>query len=247
MIKNLFNIIFSDFLTPYQAQKKRILFIDLLRFIAIVLMVIYHFTYDLNMFALVKVELFKGFWFVLPRIIVTLFMIASGMSFGLKNWQGTTVSERFKIFIPRLIKLFVFAAGISLVTFLAFPKNWIYFGTIHSFFTCTLLSIFFLPYKSGSLILGSMMVLNYVFKIIPLTDPLYFEGVKSMDFIPVYPWFGVFLIGFGLSKYIHLVKEITLSKPHFIQYVSQKTLPIYLLHQVLLVTLVFLISKLASF
>ena len=64
---------------------QRDLRIDLLRTLAITLMVFYHLAYDLVTFAGWELDVFSGGWKMLARASLTLFLILSGMSQALSH------------------------------------------------------------------------------------------------------------------------------------------------------------------
>ncbi|MCB9092046.1 MAG: DUF1624 domain-containing protein [Halobacteriovoraceae bacterium] len=242
-IKKAIKFIFEDFYSPISRSDSRILIIDLFRFTAIVLMVIFHFGYDLNMFGLKEVNVHRSIWWLLPRIIISLFLLSSGLSLNLKAHTG--IKNNLAKILPRAGKLGFFAAIITVVTFFIFPNNWVYFGTLHSLTACSLISLFFLGRSLAPLALGVIIQLNYFLDIIPFVGPLDRFPIKSVDHIPLYPWLGVFLIGLGLSP---LVKKYSPRVPYhsyrWISIISQKSLPIYLLHQPLLVLTLFIFKSL---
>ncbi len=184
------------------------------------------------------------FGFYLPRIIVTLFLLSSGLSLNLQS-SPPSVKENAQKLMPRFWKLVFFALIISLVTRVMFPNNWIYFGTLHCLAALTLIAIFFRGRPLAAFICGSLVQLNY-FTGFEMVDPLeVWVSIKSVDFIPIYPWSGVFLIGMGLSP---LVSRLKLSVPKMVasplSLVSQKSLPIYLLHQPIIYSSILLFNSL---
>ncbi len=236
--------LFYEFYSPLKDHSQRIFFIDLLRFLAIILMVIYHTGYDLSLERVVNINMRAPFWYYLPRIIVPLFLFSSGMSLNL-NAKFEGVLKNFTKLRFRIFKIAFFAALISLATYVLFPKYWIFFGTLHCIASCSLIASLFLGKTLAPLILGLMIQLNYFLNIIPFTDPMDSIKIKSMDYISLYPWLGVFLIGMGLSSY--LIKFFSaISCPdslRWISYISQKSLPIYLLHQIFIYSIVLGLSK----
>lgn len=238
--------IFSDFISPLAPYQNRIFIIDLFRFLAIFLMIIFHTGYDLAMFGYFVIDPFGFFGFYLPRIIVTLFLLSSGLSLNLSS-NKKPLSHSFQLLFPRFIKLAFFAFIISLVTRYMFPNNWVYFGTLHCLATLTLFAIFFKGRGLASLIFGAVIQLNYFIDIFPFEDPINIQGIQSVDYIPLYPWSGVFFLGMGLARF---VGKIDLSAPEhlrkFISIISQKSLPIYLLHQPILYSAIALFNSLAQ-
>ncbi len=241
----IINKLFYEFYSPLKSESQRIFFIDLLRFSAIVLMVIYHTGYDINFFRLLPINLRAPFWYYLPRIIVPLFLFSSGISLNYKAKRGS-IGENFSKLRFRIFKIAFYALLISITTYTLFPKNWVFFGTLHCISSCSLIACLFYGLTWQPLILGLSIQLNYFLNIIPFSDPMDSIPIKSIDYISLYPWSGVFLIGMGLSTF--LIKNLEHFKCpssfRFISFISQKSLPIYLLHQIIIFGLLFVISKL---
>ncbi len=216
---------------------KRFEIIDQLRALAIVLMVIFHLTYNLNHFGFMVVDFFKGFWFYLPRFIVFLFLFCVGFSLRHSHINGI----QWRKFNSRLAKLVLFAALISLFTWLAFPDRWVYFGALHCIALTSVLALPFIFVPRLALITGvSMLVLDVGFDI---GIPFYEMDQKSIDYIPAFPWLGVVLIGIfvhyaGIEKIPYPFKSTAMS------YLSKHSLLIYLIHQPILFSLVYAVAYL---
>ncbi len=242
---NIINKLLYEFYSPLKSESQRIFFIDLLRFSAIVLMVIYHTGYDIRFFKLAPINLRSPFWYYLPRVIVPLFLFSSGVSLNYKAKPGT-ISSNFVKLRFRIFKIAIYALLISITTYILFPKSWIFFGTLHCISSCSLIACLFYGLSWQPFLVGVFIQLNFFLKIIPFKDPMDSIPIKSIDYISLYPWAGVFLIGMGLSTF--LIKHLRAYKcPHslrIISYISQKSLPIYLLHQIIIFGIVFVISKL---
>lgn len=204
--------------------------LDAFRGLAVILMVIFHFTYDMWLFNLTSIEVRTGFWYALPRFIVFVFLWCVGASLQISHGQGI----KWKKFGIRLGKLVALAVIISAVTYFTFPKSWIYFGTLHCIAGVTILAIPFLYYPKArlpvlALILLAQYGLGYDIAWVGTLFPRY-----SMDFIPVYPWFWVTLLGMISGNFIltRCPQKIPLQK--FFVWPGVHALKIYLIHQPLL-------------
>ncbi len=202
--------------------------IDLIRFVAIIFMIIFHLFWDLDVFKFVDINFNKDpFWFWFPRLIVTLFLIPMGMSMGLVYQNGITWPKVWK----RVLKISFFAVIISIATYFAFPKNWIYFGTLHCIAACSLLALPFLKTPRLNLLIAIALPTLYWILDIKFTPLSKAWKIVSMDYIPIHPWLGMVLLGISLFhfKFHHLLKDIKL--PKFILWCSKHSLEIYLVHQ----------------
>ena len=62
--------------------------LDQIRGLAVLFMLIFHFTYDLKLFGHVDVNFQEGFWFFFPRLIVFMFLWSVGASLELVHGKG---------------------------------------------------------------------------------------------------------------------------------------------------------------
>jgi uncharacterized membrane protein len=237
LIKSI-SFIFEDFYAPVNYKLQRVFLIDFLRVLAIALMIIFHFAFDLTLHRIHILDFNQGFWFFLPRLIVFLFITSSGLSLGLKKSSG--ILADFQKLKKRIIKLGAFALIISMATLKVFPNNWVYFGTLHCLCALSILAPFFMGKVGVPLILGLFILFNFFFPIIPLQDPLAWVEMKSVDYIPLYPWAGVFLVSLACAKFLP-PKGPNVSKTFL--FISEKSLAIYLTHQVILYPLLGLFKK----
>jgi len=221
----------------------RIVFLDTLRTIAIVWMIIFHTAYDLKTFGLIDLDFNQGFWFYFPRLIAGLFLFCVGVSSYITHHGRIDFSKIKK----RSLLLGFWAVVISIVTYLLFPRQWIYFGTLHCIFIGSLLSAPLVnrPKTSFCILMAVLLGqygLNYDIKWVSS-----FTNKQSMDFIPIYPWFWVILFGQLLAPF---VIKINHSKwiNHFLwtKWPSENSLKIYLLHQPILFGLFWIVKSFLS-
>ena len=217
--------------------------IDCMRFAAIALMVFFHLFYDLDQFHFVDIDFKRDpFWSRLPRLIITLFMLCVGMGLALAH----PVRVDWKKAAVRFAQLALCAGIISLVTFIGFPKRWVYFGTLHCIAMASVLALPFLRYPKLALAIGATMLVCYYgldLRFRPLSRDW---GIVSMDYIPLHPWLGVVLIGIFLHTHKFHRRKLPFTPPRWITWASRHSLKIYLTHQVALYGLVFCAHKLLS-
>ncbi len=221
---------------------RRYLFIDALRGFAVLLMIIYHMIFDLNGFHLISFELIKNpLWYAFPRFIVSLFLICVGIGLALAHKQGIQWPQ----FRRRLYVIGIWALVISLVTYVLFPRNFVFFGILHCIFLTSLVGVFFVPRPKLSLALCLMLVISsLIFRpsLIPIADWL---GVKPFDYIPFYPWFGMVLLGIFLeSMGFHRIPLRNTRLTRALEAMGQHSLKIYLIHRPILFGGAFLLYKL---
>jgi uncharacterized membrane protein len=219
----------------------RFAYLDALRGMAVVWMIIFHFSYDLKMFHYLNWDFTHGFWFAFPRVIAFTFLFCVGISLHLTH-QGKIKWSSLK---KRSLKLALSALAVSLGTYVMFPSQWIFFGTLHCIFVGSIFGALLVNHRKLSVIL--------LFVILILQYGLHFDikwvssivQKSSLDFIPVYPWFWAILSGIVLAPYLSRMSFLNRVKPNkFLNFLGQHSLKIYLLHQPVLFGLIWAYTNL---
>ena len=230
-------------------KRERFYFIDTLRGIAVLSMVIYHFIWDLRFIARLPFTSYPNrLDFLWQQSICFCFILVSGFCFYLAKHP----------FING-IKAFIGGILVSLVTLLFTPDSAIIFGvlTFHGSAMLLILPIrkylYKIPPALGAVFSFLVFILIYsindrsiAFGLIELPKALYqnivttylgfpYSGFFSADYFPLLPWIFLFLTGFFLCG---LLKD---SPPKFLyirvpffEWIGKKALIIYLLHQPIL-------------
>lgn len=220
---------------------KRSAFLDVYRGSAVLLMIAFHFCWDLRNFGFMEYSIYDPFWVYFRSLIITLFLTAVGWSTYLALAKDSNPS-----FWKRDIKLFISAAAISLATYLAVPNQWIYFGILHFIFVASLIIRPLARWPIASAFVGATIILIY-----HSTNWLYFPNAfstitnyialpqKTLDIVFPFPWIGVVLIGplLGyLNWHRYSIPNNLLSQT--LAFMGRYALPIYLTHQLALFCLV---------
>ncbi len=210
-------------------NKERYPLIDLERGFAVLLMIIFHFSYDLSAFKYVDINFQEDrFWWVFPRVIVFFFLYAMG--------QALEIVHRHSIHWPkvgrRFLKIGFFAMCISAFTYYAFPTSWIYFGTLHCIALCSVLVLPFVNRPKLTLVACLLMLvpLTWGFQI-----PWFKLSHASMDYIPIFPWIGVVFLGqYSVHHGAHRYDPPSFPGRSLLSFFGKHSLKIYLLHQPIL-------------
>lgn len=229
---------------PVKSQKERYIILDVIRGLAVLLMIIFHLAYDLSYFHFVKID-FLGdpIWFGLPRFIVFLFLICVGVSLAVVHKQEILWHKVRK----RFFKIGGCALIVTGVTYILLPKNFVFFGTLHCIAVSSILGVFFVTRPKLSLGIGLLFVVsNWVYQptLIPVSKWL---DVASVDYIPIYPWIGIVLIGIYLEsiKFHKIpIKKHVISKG--VEIMGRRSLIIYLLHQPILFGAIYTIDQIKT-
>lgn len=221
---------------------KRIIGVDIFRGLAIVLMIIFHFCYDLNYFKFTNIPLYSSsFWLNFRLVIVNMFLITAGISLVLANPRGIN----YKGVKKRVLLLGLAATVITVVTYFIFPTTWVYFGVIHFILIASVVGLLFINRPFISLILAIIILIAhffYNFNMHPLFNllakPLHLPIYHTEDLVPFIPWFSATLIGismasFGWHKVIFDNKFFNNKNRvnHFLSIAGKHSLLIYLIHQ----------------
>jgi uncharacterized membrane protein len=232
--------------------------VDLLRGVAIVLMVLYHLVFDLNYFAVYEVEISSGFWLAVARLTASLFLLLVGLSLTLSHSRARLLGQedRFRLrLLKRSAWILGLALGVTLVTCLFIGKGFIVFGVLHLIGLSLLLAYPVLRLKRANFIFGLLFVLLGLYlQNISVGFPwLLWLGLAppdfySVDYFPVFPWFGVILVGMGLGSqlypgYRRKMDLPDLSRSPFVRalaFLGRNSLAIYLAHQPIIIAIMYL-------
>ncbi len=216
----------------------RDLSLDLIRGLAIIMMIAFHFIYDLNSFGFTQIPLFTHWLGIAWRcLIVFLFLSAVGISLVLAHKDHL----KFKKFLKRIFYLGLAALLVSAGTFVMFPDGWVYFGILHLIWTSSLIAILFVNHPKTSLLIAVIILIASIFDQPDLSFISNIFGpylpIGSVDYYPLFPWLSFVFIGIYLGHYPYY-KTVFSMRSHWIQMMGRHALVIYLSHQVILFGLV---------
>jgi uncharacterized membrane protein len=218
-------------------------YLDSLRGMAVIWMIIFHSCYDLGMFQVISWDFRNGFWYAFPRVIAFTFLFCVGISLNFTHKNKINWDQLKK----RTIKLGGAALIISIVTYFLFPKNWIYFGTIHCICIGSIIGAYFVNHRKAALLIVVIIIflqygLGYDIKwVSSLTER------TSLDFIPIYPWLWAILAGVLIGPYLSKIAWLnTFKSPEFLNILGRHSLKIYLIHQPLIYGLIWIFVSLRS-
>lgn len=234
----------------------RYFLIDVLRGAAIGLMFIYHFCFDLNYFGHLQIRFnSEPFWINFRTLIVSLFLGVVGISLQLahaRHWQPNA-------YFRRLGWLFGAAMLVSLSSYLMYPNSMIWFGILHFITVASLLGLLFLKFYYLNLVLGILIIFTHInFEHVLFEQPaLQWIGLMTRrplteDYVPLFPWFGVVLIGMFMGGWIKSQQTVPTwlgwqsSHPVVttLAFGGRHSLLIYLIHQPIFIGTLYLITQL---
>lgn len=234
--------------------------IDFLRGTAVVLMIIFHFLFDLYYFGIYPLDVISGFLWYLPRFIAGIFIFLVGISLYLSYSRVLNVDKQVKgkVFLYKYLKrgVWIFSLGlvITLITWILLPAGFIIFGILHFIGLAIMFGYPLLKfnenYKFLNLITGILIVIigfylnNLTFNFTWLLWLGFVpQNLYTLDYFPIFPWLGVVCIGIFTGSVLYADYNRRFSIPDLSKYLpvnlftilGKHSLPIYFIHQPILI------------
>lgn len=219
----------------------RVTELDFFRWIALLLMVYFHLIRSMS--ELYGYDIIYSTWvnFYIGKISAILFILISGIVFTFGKFN-----------LKRFLLLAGIALAISAATYFYNSDYVIVFGIIHFFALSSLLAIVFKKINTYAILIIWMAIIRawpWIGSISANSDYLLFIWVvskwfQSADFYPLIPRFGVYLLGMWISKIFYTNKRNIFWKIFNvwpINFVGRNTLLIYLIHQPIIILVLYLI------
>ncbi len=232
--------------------------IDALRGFAIVEMVFYHFMWDLSHYGLIQVNMLDTPWQTFARSIATIFTLVMGVSLTLshtKARQQAGHSALFGKYLRRGGLIFGLGMVVTVATYFFVGRGFVIFGILHMLGLSIILAYPFLGRSRWLSLLGSLVAvgLGLYLRRFVLSDPWFiWLGVKQsgrymVDYYPLFPWFGVALLGIfagytlypGGSRGFTLPDLVGMAPVRGLRFLGRHSLLIYLVHQPILQAILF--------
>ena len=228
------------------AGKPRIHLLDVFRGIAILTVIAYHFSWDLENFNITYLGLLEApFWLAARTLIAGSFLFIAGFALVLATRNGVNRTR----FAWRLGKILVAAAFVSAVTYWQFPQAGVFFGILHCIVLASVIGLAFirLPWWVPAVVGVAIAVVDYYPQSWATGDWLLWLGlggvdVYAVDYVPLVPWLAGFLWGIAAARLILALPlweqlaavEVSGWLGRGIRFLGRHTLLIYLIHQPIL-------------
>ena len=243
-------------------QATRFIELDIFRGCAIIFMILLHLFWDLDYFGILPLN--KNFYslnIIVPVVFLLLVGICQVVSTNKYRTQPKTMY--FKT-IKRGLWVLNLGMLLTLLTAIALPDRPIMFGVLHCIGFCIILSLPFITFKpkttiiAASLLIISGLAIGLFFttenpSILQLAAGIHQSniGQHTIDYFPLLPWLGVCLLGIALGNILYKentrrfpIPDLSRYKPtRLFTWLGQQSLTIYLLHQPIIVGLLFLYIK----
>jgi uncharacterized membrane protein len=240
----------SDTLLP----PARLTALDAARSLAVVAMVVFHFTFDLALFRYIPSDtMSQPFWYYFARGIAGSFLFLSGISLWLAHGQGI----RWPSFFRRWAMIAAAAALVTLTSIWLVPGGPIWFGILHAMAATAVIGLVFLrlPWPL-TLAVAALIFAAAWGPRFPALDPLWlvWTGLAETrpimgDYTPLIPWAAPALAGLAFANALRIDRwrgtppsRLT----RILTFPGRHSLIIYLVHQPILFGLFNLYARLTS-
>ena len=240
-------------------KSARIWEVDALRGIAFLGMFLHHLFFALVWFDVLKPEIIVPFIGPLGILVRWLFIGLVGVS----SWLWFMQRDRSHIYdaaFRRALPVAVAAIGVSLVSFLVSPQYYVQFGVLHLIATSIVLIVPFLFLAdltwlfAAIILIGTPIISSVIavpvtmrFILMPTVPP------GMLDYFPVFPWFGVVLLGVWIGKRIYGANVLALKSrvrhflpilfEQFLVCIGKKALQLYVLHIPIVIVIAWGLSR----
>jgi uncharacterized membrane protein len=223
-------------------RTQRLPVIDALRGIALVAMIIFHASWNLDAFRFTQMGVVSApAWLGFAKTIAGSFLVLTGLSLALADDAGHSTMARLK----RIGRIALAAALVSVATYYVFPNAFVYFGILHHIALAGLIAWPLLRVH-WLLIVGLAAAIVFINHTVALdaadTRWLAWIGLSrnvppTNDYVPVFPWFALVLAGLLLARIIlarpalmtGLQAQPSWTRP--LVWMGRHSLMIYLIHQ----------------
>ncbi|TQV74078.1 DUF1624 domain-containing protein [Aliikangiella marina] len=207
-------------------NKNRFEIVDVLRGLAVVQMMIFHFCFLLKEFRIAFLDFsYNANWAAFRIVIVTMFLSLVGVSLKIAWERGL----KRKSYYRRLAQLFFYGLALSLTTYIIAPSRTVIFGILQFIFVASILGLVFVRLVWVNLILGTVIIwlgFNYANPIFNQAGLWWIgmvtRGPVTLDYVPLFPWFGLVLIGIFIGHFVvHKPQLAPIKSWHAKDFVSQ--------------------------
>jgi uncharacterized membrane protein len=233
-----------------------VLLIDGVRGLAIAGVVLFHIVWDFEFTGLISGFAFHPIWLAFGHVLAGTFMFLVGVSLVLAHGREV----RWRSFLKRVGIVALGAVIISIATWFAFPQNFIYFGILHAIAMASLVAIMFL--RLPTLVTIAVALFFFLARDVVSSDAfnsrwlawigLFTSAPPSNDFVPVFPWFGLTLLGVAAARLVFGADGTMRSIPDLgnglmvraFVWMGRNSLVIYLVHQPVLLAIIVPVASL---
>jgi uncharacterized membrane protein len=236
---------------PARAAHARLAGLDALRGLALLAMIAYHFCFDLRWFGLARFDFEHDVrWLATRSIILGSFLVIAGASLVLAA-QRPDAPRRLAVHVARIAGA---ALLVSAASYVASGSRYIWFGVLHAIAVALVLAWPVVKHPRIAAVLGAAVIAAGLLFAHPAFDNRALGWIGFMtyrppteDYVPLFPWTGVLLLGIpaghALVRTHGRLLEPLARLPRAIALLGRHSLLVYLVHQPLLVGLLWLVTR----
>ena len=229
---------------PAAAPPVRLAAIDALRGIGLLMMIVYHFTFDLSWMRVVAIDFnHDPFWLTARNFIVTWFLLLVGVSLVLaRNAQQSTRA------FWRRVGLIVFCSLlVSVASYVMFPQTFITFGILQLIAVASVLARPLVRWPFVTLVIGAAVIAAGATLQFAVFDTPWLNWFGLMthkppteDYVRLFPWFGVVLVGVAAGAWLAARERAFMTAlgrmmPNWLAWLGRHSLLVYMVHQPVMV------------
>lgn len=232
----------SDSAAVSSARRPRL---DVLRGLAIVAMIAYHFTWDLGSLGFIKLNIAQTDWGMnIARAIAASFLTLVGISLALSHARGFDFGQ----FWRRLVLIAGAAGLVTLGSWFFMPDAFIFMGVLHCIVLTSIVAVLFLRVPLFGVLIAAALAFSLPLLVTLKPWPLgWILGLaafppRTNDYVPFFPWFGFVLTGLAIgrifsasTKGVFSPQPLTGAVTLGLAKAGRHGLLIYLVHQPLLI------------
>jgi uncharacterized membrane protein len=231
--------------------RTRVAGLDALRGIAIVAMVVYHFCYDLRYFGITRSDFeHDPVWLTARAVILGAFMLIAGISLVLAR-RNVAANRQW---LRHVAIIGGAAVLVTAASALMFPQSFIWFGVLHAITVSLVIARPLVDRPIVAALAGIAVIVTGV----TLADPAFdnralgwigFMTQKPIteDYVPLFPWAGVMLAGIATGHWLASKRFAALAPlargGAALRWLGRHSLVVYLLHQPLMIGLLWLSTR----
>lgn len=234
----------------------RIAFVDALRGIALLAMIVFHFFWDLEFLSLADLDVTGNpLWSAFAHATAGSFLVTVGVSLVLAHGAEFSAMR----FLRRLGLIAAAAGAVTLASWYTAPDGLILFGILHCIAVASVLGLAFLRLPIPLVMFAAAVCLAApaIWTSPAFNAPgwlwlgLASDPLPADDYIPLLPWFGLVLIGIAAARLALASRPAEIwarwQPHHFVSralaFGGRHSLIVYLLHQPLLLGALWVVAQ----
>jgi uncharacterized membrane protein len=234
----------------HDGNRRRVPQVDLLRGVAVLMMVVFHLKWSLDYFGVAVPAPFDGFWNLFQKATGGLFISLVGVSLVLSHSPSASAGK----YLSRGARIIGYGLIITLGSLVFRPEGFVFFGILHFIGLAIILAFPFIRFTWLNLLLGILLLaagiqlqsMSFDFPWLVwlgLHHPVY-----TIDIYPVLPWIGVVFLGMFAGRIMVRGGRPDMTgagrrRSRGLRFLGRHALPAYFIHLPLVFVTAYAISE----